>query len=65
MQVIIDRFEGDMAVVELPDGAMTTMPAILLPGAVEGDVVMITIDKTETIARKKRVNSLLKKLSGS
>lgn len=65
MQVVIDRFEGDMAVVELPDGVMATMPVILLPGAVEGDVVMITIDKTETIARKKRVNSLLKKLSGS
>jgi hypothetical protein len=35
MQCIIDRFEGEFAVVELPDRTMVNMPRILVPGAKE------------------------------
>ena len=31
MRVIIDRFEGDYAVVELEDGSMVNMPKSLVP----------------------------------
>ena len=41
MKVIIDRFEGDFAVVEC-DGRMMNIPRALVGGAKEGDAVMIT-----------------------
>lgn len=40
MKVIIDRIEGDLAVVEL-DGEMITAPRALFGDAREGDAVMI------------------------
>ena len=45
MRVIIDRFEGEYAVVELEDGSMAYLAAKLLPGAREGDVVLIKIGR--------------------
>ena len=42
MRVIIDRFEEDIAVVEL-NGEMLSAPAALFKGAVEGDAVEITV----------------------
>ena len=41
MKVIIDRFEGDIAVVEC-EGKMMNIPRALVGGAHEGDAVMIT-----------------------
>ncbi|MGN1457056.1 MAG: DUF3006 domain-containing protein, partial [Acutalibacteraceae bacterium] len=39
MQVIIDRFEGEYAVVEIDSGNFVNLPKILIPDAHEGDVV--------------------------
>ena len=40
MKVIIDRFEGDYAVIELEDKTICNMPIKLLPeGAIEGSVL--------------------------
>ena len=62
MKIIIDRFEGDSAVVELPSKVIINIPRILLPNAKEGDVISIEIDKEETKNRKKRVNNLMNDL---
>ena len=60
MKVIIDRFEGDYAVVELPDMTMVDMPRSLIPeGAKEGDVLVIGIDPDETDKRKERIKKLM------
>ncbi len=62
MKFIIDRFEGDFAVVQLQSGKMCNIPKILIPDANEGDVIDIHIDKEETQKRKdnisKKFNSL-------
>lgn len=63
MKVIIDRFEGDFAVVELENRQMADMPkALLPPGAREGDVISIIIDKTATAERKKKIEGLMSDL---
>ena len=60
MKVIIDRFEGDYAVVELPDMTMVDMPRSLIPeGAKEGYVLVIGIDPDETDKRKERIKKLM------
>lgn len=59
MQVIIDRFEGDFAVVELPDKQTVNIPKILVPDANEGDVINIFIDADETDRRKAKIRSLM------
>ena len=48
MKVIIDRFEGEYAVVELEVGKFVNMPKELVPDAHEGDVINIFIDEKET-----------------
>lgn len=59
MKVIIDRFEGEFAVVELPDRKMVNMPKVLLPKqAREGDVIDIKINIEET----KKQNDSIRKL---
>lgn len=67
MKGIIDRFEGEYAVVELKDGKMINVDKIKLPpGAQEGMVILIeeviTIDKSETMKRKKEIEKLTKGL---
>jgi DNA-binding protein len=58
---IIDRFEGNYAVVELEDRRMTNIEKSLLPENVaEGDCIILEdgkyiIDKNETENRKKRI----------
>lgn len=60
MKVIIDRFEGDFAVVELPDKTMVNMLKTLLPSeAKEGDVISITVDKEETKSRRAHIEKLM------
>ncbi len=46
MQVTIDRFEGNWAVVEIEKGKFAKMPDVLIPDGKEGDVVLITAGKT-------------------
>jgi len=63
MRVIIDRFEGDYAVVELEDRSTANLPRSLVPpGAKEGDVLVIEIDKNATKERRKRIQRLIEEL---
>ena len=60
MKVIIDRFEGDYAVVELPDKTLVDMPRKLLETeAKEGDIIEIKALDVAARVRKKNVNKLL------
>jgi len=59
MKVIIDRFEGDYAVVEIEVGKCVNIPKILVPNAKEGDVINIEIDKNETDEREKNIKNLM------
>lgn len=60
MRVIIDRFEGNFAVVELEDGTTVNMPKILIPDANEGDTV--TIESYRDTEREKRIKKLADEL---
>ena len=59
MKVIIDRFEGNYAVVEIDVGKFVNIPKVLLPNAKEGDVIKIEKDKKETKNRKKNIQKLM------
>lgn len=59
MKVIIDRIEGNYAVVEISKGKMVTVSKELFAGANEGDVVEITVLKKETEERKKKIEKLM------
>lgn len=58
---IIDRLEGDWAVVESPAGVFNLPRALLPEGAKEGDVLKldITLDTAATAARRRRIKTLL------
>ncbi len=63
MKVVIDRFEGEFAVIELENGDMVDIPKKILPdNAKEGSVIKITCDEKETQlsrdAAKKKMNSI-------
>jgi hypothetical protein len=60
MKVIIDRFEGEYAVMELPDKTTVNMPVKLLePAAKEGDIIEIKILDAETRGRKNKLKQLM------
>lgn len=62
---IIDRFEGDWAILELPDKTTFNFPRSFLPkGAKEGDVLKfdISIDKEATKERREHMKNLLDEL---
>ena len=60
--LIIDRFEGDFAVVETGDGFVNIQRADIPAGAREGDVLTLVLDKTGTEARKERIDGMMDKL---
>lgn len=63
MRLVIDRFEGTIAVVELPNGQMIDCPKVLLPdNAKEGSILNITVDENETDTKLKEVTSRMNKL---
>lgn len=64
MKVILDRFEGDLAVIELPDLSFAKVPASLFEGAKEGDVFDILPDSNETIERKARIAARMDDIMG-
>lgn len=69
MKIIIDRFEGELAVVELPNGNMINCPKAMLPEDVkEGDIISIVVDEKATTEKKKsltnRMNSLFREIKG-
>lgn len=63
IKYIIDRFEGDFAVVEIDEGKFANIPRLALPKeAKEGDVINVWIDKDETEQRRKRIKELMDNL---
>jgi uncharacterized ferredoxin-like protein len=63
VKLIIDRFEGEYAVVELQDKSMVNIPKKILPAeAGEGDIISIVIDKDETEKRKQEIQKLAEDL---
>lgn len=61
MKVIIDRFEGDFAVVEISKTQFANLPKSLVPiQAKEGDVINIEVDRTETERRKEEIDKMMK-----
>ena len=63
MKIIIDRFEGDYAVVEIENGTTVDMPKVLIPKeAKEGDVLEILINQEETKTRREKIEDLMKEL---
>ncbi len=65
MQIVIDRFEGKVAVVELPDGSLANVDARILKGFSEGDVLSLLKDDAETEKRKERAKRTLAELFGN
>lgn len=59
MQVIIDRIEGEFAVVELDDGSILDVPKSLFNDAKEGDIIDISINHKLTDERNKEVKNLM------
>lgn len=59
MKVVVDRFEGEFAIVEMADKQIVNMPRVLLPKLInEGDVIDISIDEEETDRRSERIKKL-------
>ena len=59
MDVIVDRIEGDYAVVEIEKGKMCNLPLELVPNVKEGDAVTIIINKDKTEERKKTIEEIM------
>lgn len=60
--VILDRIEGDIAVLRLPDGDEVTLPAKILPAEQQEGMVLnlsLTTDKEGEAARQQQVRQLL------
>lgn len=62
MEVIVDRFEGEYAIVEVSVGQFAQMPKVLVNGAKEGDVIKITVDKEASQKRKENIQNLMNNL---
>ncbi len=63
MQLIIDRFEGEIVVCEYEKGKTLDLPTALLPAdAKEGDVLRLTVDREATEQQKNDAESLRKRL---
>ncbi|WP_026485849.1 DUF3006 domain-containing protein [Caldanaerobius polysaccharolyticus] len=60
---VIDRFEGDMAVIETEGKTVIVKRHLLPPDAREGDVVDMSsmkIDRNKTRNRKNKINRLMR-----
>ena len=58
MYLIIDRFEGEFAIVEAEDGSMYDIPKKILADACEGDALKIEVDKSYTKDIKDEIKAL-------
>ncbi|ADQ47188.1 hypothetical protein Calkro_2367 [Caldicellulosiruptor kronotskyensis 2002] len=62
-KVLIDRFEGNFAIVELEGRKMVAVPIEIVPeDAKEGDVLVISIDVQSTQEREQRIKNLFESL---
>jgi len=60
--LIIDRFEGEFAIIETNNG-LINIPRIDIPTvAREGDVLVLGLDKSDTVARKESIENRMNKL---
>ena len=62
MRVIVGRYEGDYAVVELESGELVNMPRMLAMNAEEGDIIELRILEKETDERKAYIQNLANQL---
>ncbi len=63
MKVIIDRFEGDFAIVETKEKMLVQLPRRLVPeGAGEGSVLTIEVNSTATRQRQADIKKLIGEL---
>lgn len=62
MKFIIERFEGDMAIIEDENKNMHEISKSALPECGEGDVIIILKDYKETEKRKDRITNLANEL---
>ena len=60
--LIIDRFDGDYAVVETGKGLVNIPRSDIPDKAREGDVLLLEIDESGTNARNERIEDKAKKL---
>lgn len=60
MKMIIDRFEGDFAVVELPNKKMINVPRHLVPGDAKEGTVLIIEFKMDVDGTEKRNENIAK-----
>jgi len=60
--LILDRFEGDLAVIETDTGLLNIPRSELPAGAKEGDTIRLIVDAEETAARKKSIDERMNKL---
>lgn len=59
MRYTIDRFEGNFAVVELENGEFADIPRIAIPDeAREGDIIDVTVNKSETEKRRSEIRKM-------
>lgn len=59
---IIDRFEGDYAVIESENIVFNVPRAALPPDAAEGDCLKAEVDKETTAQRRSKMEDMMKKL---
>ena len=63
MRIIVDRFESNIAVVELEDGSIIDCPkALLPPHAKEGSIINITVDEKATEEKLQKLTNRMNRL---
>jgi len=60
--LIIDRFEGDFAVVETDNGLINISLSDMPKDSKEGDTLRLIIDEEDTAVRKKRIDRKMERL---
>jgi hypothetical protein len=60
--LIIDRFEGEFAVIETDNGIINIPRADIPAAAKEGDVLVLGLDKKGTNERKQHIDGMMNKL---
>ena len=60
--LIIDRFEGNYAIIEVDDEFINIPKSFIPTNAKEGDVLRLVIDESVTSNRKQQIDNLVNKL---
>ncbi|MGM9834213.1 MAG: DUF3006 domain-containing protein [Bacilli bacterium] len=59
MEVIVERIEKDIVVVELPNGKHLEVPKELFGNVKENDVITIVVDKEKTASKKVEIQDII------